>query len=312
MPRPALFFFNEQDAHQLAATFAPTVVTQLGLLRAGVSMGLRDLSPERVDVVRRLNAARVPVTAWLLLPRDEGYFATHTNAAQVEAAYGRLVDWSREHELRFAGVGLDFEPDLRDLDVLMARPVRTFARWLVSRRHAPHLEAALTDYRRLIARMRADGFLVETYQFPMLLDDRRQRSRLWQGVLGALELEADREVLMLYTSLMGFAGPALLASYAAHARAVAVGSTGGGIDPFPKLTWAELERDLVVAARHATELFIFSLEGCVEQQFLARLVTVEWDRAVVEPPAPHRVVATGVRFAAQHLGRWLGTKERRR
>ena len=38
-----------------------------------VSMGLLDLSPRRAAVVRRLNQSGIPLIAWQLLPRDEGY-----------------------------------------------------------------------------------------------------------------------------------------------------------------------------------------------------------------------------------------------
>ena len=50
---------------------------------------------------------------------------------------------------------------------------------------------------------KADGFTVETYQFPTIVDDRQRGSRFWQATLGALDVTADREVVMLYTSLLG-------------------------------------------------------------------------------------------------------------
>lgn len=281
MPRPSLTFFNEQDSKDLDATFTPAVLTSLSLLRASVAMGMRDLTDARADVLRRLTDAHVPVTAWVLLPRDEGYFATHANAPQVEAAVERLLAWRARHGLVLRGVGLDFEPDIRDLDVLLERPARTLSRWLFRRGRGPLVLEAQRRYQALVDRLRAAGLEVETYQFPVIVDDRRAGSRFWQRTLGALALEADREVVMLYTSLMGAAGPGLLAHYARACRAVAVGSTGGGIDPFPKLSWHELERDLVVAARHAPAVYVFSLEGCVQQGVTDRLITLDWDRPVV-------------------------------
>lgn len=304
MPRPALFFFNEQDAEALGASFTPVVHTQLAMLRAGVVMGLRDLSDARAAVVRGLNAANIPVTAWLLVSRDEGYFATHANPAAVEAAYERFLDWARAHQLSVKGVGLDFEPDIRELDALMARPARTLARWVLRRGRAPLVEAARARYQALVDRARADGFTVETYQFPVIVDDRLGDSRFWQRTLGALALDADREVPMVYTSLIGATGPGLLRHWAPHCRAIAVGSTGGGIDPFPKLTWPELERDLVLAARSARDVFIFSLEGCLEQGFLDRLFTIEWERPVIDPPWPARVLATSASRVIGLLARW--------
>jgi hypothetical protein len=305
MPCPTLFFFNEQDADSLEATFTPGVVTHLSLLKAGLSMGLRDLSDTRAGVVRQLNEARVPVTAWLLLPRDEGYFATHDNVEAIEGAYSRMVQWANDHRLSVAGIGLDFEPDIRELEKLMARPGLTSARWLLRRGRGARVESARQRYQQLVERARLDGFAVETYQFPFIVDDRRASSDFWQRTVGALALENDREVAMVYTSLLGAAGPGLLEHWAPHCRAIGVGSTGGGIDAFPKLSWAELERDLVVASRHARELFIFSLEGCVAQGMLEQIACVQWERAVTRGPASQRLVSVAASGMIGALARWF-------
>jgi hypothetical protein len=42
------------------------------------------------------------------------------------------------------------------------------------------------------------------------------------------------------------------------------------------MRWLDLKRDLLIAAHHASHLYIFSLEGCVEQNFLDRLETLDW------------------------------------
>ncbi|MDX2013640.1 MAG: hypothetical protein SFW67_25830 [Myxococcaceae bacterium] len=298
MPRPRLFFFNEQPSGALEATFTPTEVTQLGVLGAGVSMALLDLTDARAEVVRRLTRARVPVHAWLLVPREGGYFATHHNAPLVEQAFDAFCAWRARHQLEVSTVGLDFEPDVRELDALMAAPARTLARWLTSRSRGRALDAALGAYRALVRRIQGLGFRVETYQFPFVVDDRHAGTRFWQRTLGVLDVEADRQVLMLYTSLMGALGPGLLEQYAPRAGAIGVGSTGGGIDPFPKLSFPELERDLVVAARHAPDVYVFSLEGLVQQAATDALISIEWDRPVVRS-ASHRLAAT---VAARVLG----------
>lgn len=304
MPRPSsLVFFNEQDSPELASTFTPDVVKQLAALEAGVAMGMRDLSDARAATIRSLEEAGVPVTAWVLLSRDEGYFATHDNAPRIEAACERLLEFGADHRLALTTIGLDFEPDLRDLDELMVKPLRTVGRWMFRRGRVPVLEAAARRYQALIDRLRAQRREVETYQFPFIVDDRRFASRFWQRTLGALAVDADREVVMLYSSLLP-AGHGMLSHYAPHCRAIAVGSTGGGIDPLPKLSWPELERDLLTAAAHAPHVFVFSLEGCVAQGVLGRFTSFDWNR-----PAPvslaQRVGARSVVAAAGAFARWL-------
>lgn len=298
VPPPRLFFFNEQPSGALDDTFTAQVVSQLAHLGAGVSMALLDLSDTRAEVVRRLNRAGVPVHGWLLVPREQGYFATHHNAPIVGQAFDAFCAWKERHQLEVSTVGLDFEPDVRELDALMAAPARTLARWFTSRSRGRALDSALESYRALVRRMRAQGFTVETYQFPFVVDDRRAGTRFWQRTLGVLDVEADRQVLMLYTSLMGALGPGLLEHYAPGAQAIGVGSTGGGIDPFPKLSTRALERDLRVAARHAPDVYVFSLEGLVQRTATDALISIKWDEPVPESLA--RRLAAGA--AARVLG----------
>jgi hypothetical protein len=72
-----------------------------------------DYSDERAGVVRRLNAAGVPVVGIPLLPLAEGYYFTADNAAQAAGSYQEFAAWTRRHELVWDGVGLDIEPDGR-------------------------------------------------------------------------------------------------------------------------------------------------------------------------------------------------------
>ena len=50
----------------------PDVIRDLQQLNAGITLSLIDLSPGRAQVVRQLNSAGIPVTAWLALPSQQG------------------------------------------------------------------------------------------------------------------------------------------------------------------------------------------------------------------------------------------------
>lgn len=241
--RPArLHFFNEQDAPELEALFADAgVVRHLQALGAGVTMGLRDLSDGRARVVRHLADEGIPVGAWLLLPREQGYFATLDNGAEVAARYDEVHAWARHEGLVFESVGLDFEPDLHELGRLVSHPLRTLGAWAWRSSDRVRLERARDQYGALMRRMRHDGRRVETYQFPVVLEERAARGSFWQRFVGSLDVEADREVVMLYSSLLGPLGASVVEAWAPKCRAIGVGSTGGGIDPLPKLTWEALE-----------------------------------------------------------------------
>jgi hypothetical protein len=279
---PRLTFFCELEAEPLRELFAdPAVVEHLVALKASVSLGLLDLSAQRADVVRRLHAAGIPVIAWQLLPAEQGYWFNLDNAPQAAARYEAFREWTSAHGLRWDGVGLDIEPDLHELRRLLAGRWRQLLALLRRLRRRERLRRAREAYEALIARIRADGYRVDTYQLPLIVDERQAGSTLLQRLLGVVDLPADREVLMLYSSFVRPHGAGLMESYGLQAHSIGVGSTGGGVElpgagAAPPLSWDELSGDLRRARRLCADLHVFSLEGCVRQGFLPRLRAFDW------------------------------------
>jgi len=309
--KPHLTFFCELERGALRDLLAePNVVATLRALGAGVSLGLIDLSAERAKAVRALNAAGIPVTAWLLLPREEGYWFNLDNAPQAMARYAAFREWTAAFGLRWASVGLDVETDIRDMDALLTRGWRALPRLARRALQCERLRRGLILYRALVERIRADEYPVESYQFPIIVDERRAGSTLLQRVLGVADLAVDREVLMLYSS---FVSVGLLWSYARDAGAIGVGSTGGGVElaargELAALGWGAFARDLRLAARRAGEVYIFSLEGCVRQGFLPLLLEFDWDAPVGVPVTAAlrvdrvRAVLRGALWLSAHPG----------
>ncbi|HET6178268.1 MAG TPA: hypothetical protein VFE61_15140 [Candidatus Sulfotelmatobacter sp.] len=46
----------------------PDVIAHLSKLHAEIAIAIVDFTPQRADVVRRLNQAGIPVIDWMLLP----------------------------------------------------------------------------------------------------------------------------------------------------------------------------------------------------------------------------------------------------
>lgn len=143
-------------------------------------------------------------------------------------------------------------------------------------------------YRGLIDRIHADGHSVENYQFPLIADDRRAGSTLLQRLLGLVDVQTDREVWMLYASVLPGIGPGLLWNYAPEAAAIAAGTTCGGPDipGHPQVTalnWEAFSRDLHLAHHWSDDLYIHSSEGCVRQGFLERLRSFDWSQSTEAP-----------------------------
>jgi hypothetical protein len=286
---PKLTFFCELEGEALQALFRdPEVVESLVALRASVSLGILDLGSERAEVVGQLNKAGIPVIGWLLLPRAEGYWFNLGNGPQAVARYADFKAWTDEHELHWDGIGIDVEPDIREMEGLIQGKVAPLYSILRRVLNSRALNEAKATYWNLVYQMRMDGFRVDSYHFPFIIDERKVGASLIQRVMGLFDLPSDREVLMLYTSMFRPYGPGILWSYAPEAESVGVGVTGGGVQlegvsNIRPLDWVEFARDLRLARRQSEDIHVFSLEGCVQQGFLESLKTFEWDGPVHLP-----------------------------
>ena len=316
MPKPELTFFCELPAAELSRLFDDRfVIDDLKALGASLSLGIIDLSDQRAEVVRRLNKAEIPVIAWLLLPEEQGYWFNIDNFEQAAARYVSFKAWTMEHELKWAGVGLDIEPNINDVRQLLERKQSDqFASKLFrGYRNRKRVHKARNAYQALIDLIHADGFPVESYQIPLIVEERRAKSTVLQGTLGLVDVKTDREVLMLYSSFLRPDGDAVLWSYAPVADSIGVGSTGGGVDydgviDVEPLTWQEFTRDLRLCVMREKPIHIFSLESCSERGFLSKLNTFDWDKPTHLPGSVNkvRVYRTGLAAALWLLERpWV-------
>jgi len=293
---PHLTFFCELPPQELQELFAdPAVTAALKQLNAAVSLGLLDLSRERAEVVRSLNEAGIQVIAWLLLPEEQGYWFNLDNSAAALERYRAFRAWTGVENLQWVGIGLDIEPDIRVFADWRQSPWRTLASAALRLGDRARLSGAREAYHSLIAEARRDGYRVDVYAFPVIADERKAGSTLLQRLSGLVDLQADREVWMLYSSQFRPYGAGLLASYAPEAQSIAVGVTGGGVDTgvvdARPLTWEEFSRDLLLACRCSDDLHIFSLEGCVQQGFLSRLAAFDWKAPVQAPVESERQIS---------------------
>jgi hypothetical protein len=121
-----------------------------------------------------------------------------------------------------------------------------------------------------------------------MIDERRTGSTMFQRIVGVVDVPSDRDVLMPYSSYLRPHGPGILWSYASEAQSLGVGITGGGVQvaglrEILPLRWEELARDLRLARRWSDDIHVFSLEGCLQQGFLKRLIDFDWDGPVEIP-----------------------------
>jgi hypothetical protein len=293
---PQLNFACQMETAALQSLFSdPDVIRDLRQLNARISLSLIDLSPGRAQVVRQLNSAGIPVTAWLALPGEQGYYLNASNADQAEARFTEFQKWTADSGLRWSGIGLDIEPNIQEFTSVgraaSAALKRVFDPDTVTR--------ARTAYEAFIARIEAAGYRVETYQFPFIADEREVRSTLLERLFGIVDVRGDREVLMLYSSFNRAADSALIWQYGPSAQFIVVGITAGDPQPDARmgpLSWEELSHDVIVASHFSPVVGIYNLEGSVHRGFLPRLKALDWNQPVIISADQNRQI---IRFRAR-------------
>lgn len=313
---PQLIFFTELEVGPAVELFRrPGLLDELAAHHYGIAMGMLDFSPERAALVRLLDEASIPLTAWLLLPHDAGYWFNVENYPQAISLYRAFRKWAADEKLTFGAVGLDMEPSIQQLEDLMRmRSLPLVSRVANAQRNAL-FPAASEAYYNLVAEIRSDGYAVHTYQYPFMVDDRRTATTLVQRALNIVDLPADVEVLMCYSSMIprhifgSDLGGALVAEYGLYADSLGIGSTGGGVvldqetgARAPRLDWNAFARDLRIAATYTDMIHVFSLEGCVAAGYFARLNDFDWSLPATIP-LRYRLTIRAIRSCI-HLLLW--------
>lgn len=321
--RPQIYFFSELSAAALDALLRDgQTLAALAEHGYGVAVAMRRFDEATAEVVRLLSASRVPVVAWLVPTADDELWFNLRNYPQAVERYRAFYAWAQSGGLQLAAVGLEIEPPGAAVDDLSGWSFRRLVRRLGQARENVLFSAARAAYTDLIAAIHHDGYEVHAYQLPILADDRRAGSTLAQRTLDIVDVPADVEVLLCYSSvplerLDNDLGGALIDSYGPQADGIGVGAVAGSGDgdALPSLSWDALERDLILAAHHTDTMYVYSLEGCAERGLIQRIARVDWDaepavslwkRAVVA--AARLAILAGLFFArfSRAFFAWLG------
>lgn len=273
--RPQLFFACCNGGMAATQTlFADgQVIASLQRLNAGVAIATDDLSPARAQVVQRLNGAGIPVVAWFVVPGEQGYYLNSGNAPQAAARFIEFQQWTARYQLHWSAVGLDIEPDIRGFDDLEHHGMRLAALFLVRYFEFPKMCRARRAYSDLIRGMQSQAYVVQTYQLPLIVAERKAHVTLLERLLGIVDVRGNEEVVMIYTSFNKTLGPAIIWTLGPDAQKIAIGTTVGGDHA---LNWNEFSRDLIVAAHFSSIVGVFNLEGSVQRNYLSRLETMNW------------------------------------
>ena len=278
---PHLSFFCELRGKEFNELFADSaLINELVEMQVSLRIGLHDFSSEITCTLQRLNQAGIPLFAWLLLPEEDGYWFNMYNGEKAGKRYDDFIKWTADNNLKWEGIGIDLEPDMNDGTLALTHPWKLA--WKIYKRLYDNksLNAGKELYQKLIARMKADGYSVESYLIPYIFEERARKTSSLQKFLGIVDIETDTEIPMLYTSAMG--NPGIIPLYHQNKMPIALGSTGGGVNiegiELAAISWEKLEQDLLVASKLTDEILIFCLETSAQKGFLTKIKTLDFNQ----------------------------------
>lgn len=185
------------SAHLYQMLSDSSMQADLAMLKPTIRMGMVDLDSSRLELIKLLDSLEVPMTAWLLLPNEEGKSLDWKQSERAKQRYEEFLQWTHDHQLNWSGIALAVVPDAKEQEWLDGQRSR-YAEHLFSRMYEEEdLLASRVGYQNLIHQMQADGYLVELYMPAYHLDAQKAGSSATQWITGVPILEADVQIPML-------------------------------------------------------------------------------------------------------------------
>ena len=261
--------------------FSDEVIAVLADRGYEMSLAVDDFdNPATVRVIRRLNDAGVPVWIWPLHPMEDGYWLATDNADKMPGLYDRFSRWVEANGLVITGVMFDMEPTYDDVqrlkEVVREGGIPGAVKYLVTRRDGELHTNAVRVYAEMVDTIHADGYLVSTFNYPYLIDDRRDGDDSIAEMFHIAFVESDIDAYMTYRSFFKDSGLGTgSGNVASYARELSGASASFGSYMKDYLDRSHLEADIRIAARTSPVAHLYNLEALVMCGWLEGLSEID-------------------------------------
>ena len=190
------------------------------------------------------------------MPREQGYWINSLNAWNVSARYQEVRRWVGLHKLNVHGVGLDLEVDRRELEAVSAGNWSKVKEFIQRDDNLTLVRSAQAAMQAVVSQIRSDGYRVESYIAPFILEERHVKSTL-QRLTGLVDVPRGSGIPMLYNSEWPL-GHSLLTSYLTDGivQHAGLGSSGGPGNSIGRGPADDLREDALLAAQAAQSLHL--------------------------------------------------------
>lgn len=276
----SISFFSEIQGYRLLELLNDNNIEQLKRLNASIRMGITDVSDSRAKVVQRLNEAGIPVTAWLLLPKKDGYWLNASKGEKASKRYREFSTWTKNNKLKWERIGFSFEPEAYDSKITSRSYVsiaQVFFKRLLKNNSQ---ELAKSEYPAVLGSIKNDGYRIETYISPYEYDANVTECNSWYNINGTF-LPPSHEEIPIFFNHYGASDKHALAQHIVygrqnHAKTVLIGSMNPNkplskIENAHPLNLEQIYHHLQVAQPRGVNIAIYGLEGAIKQGILEKL-----------------------------------------
>lgn len=132
-----------------------------------ITLAMTRLDDKTAETIKYLNEKKVPVTAWIVLEDNEGYWTNKTNVDKTKEKTEAVKEWAKVNELRFEGIGFDMENPIQLKSALVQMNLRElykeFKNYLKTGTNVNEAQRKLGEY---IDKLKSENIQTEAYLNP--------------------------------------------------------------------------------------------------------------------------------------------------
>jgi len=142
-------------------------------------------------------------------------------SAEAITRFADFEKWTDTYKLKWAGVGLDIEPNFVEFVMLKKsstwKLIATIIGRSMSLKRLIQSHQAIIVYTDFIRKIEDHGYPFQTYQLSFVADERKVHSTLLDRVIGVVTAKGKTEAMMIYSSFNHKSGATQVWSYGSDA-----------------------------------------------------------------------------------------------
>jgi hypothetical protein len=130
----------------------------------GVTIAMTRLDDKTAKTIKYLNKKKVPVTAWIVLEDEQGYWTNKTTIDETIEKTEAVRKWAKEKHLKFKAIGFDMEKPIQLKSALVQRNLKNFIKeYIKYRKQGTSVKIARKELSEYVEKLKGEKIQTEAY-----------------------------------------------------------------------------------------------------------------------------------------------------